>query len=743
MRIEDFTRLIDAKPSGRNMWKACCPAHDDNRESLSISVGNNGSIVLKCHAGCDTRDILDRMGLRFSDLYPDKDNPDYISYKPAMKRANTVTTSRKPTSSYSFDFNNVVATYTYRNGTRKLRDGNKQFFWQHLEGDGWKPKRGNAPHILYVAGNPQDTLFIVEGEKDCDTMARLGFYAVSPENGAGGKSKWLADYNQDIKGMSVMIIPDNDDVGRDFANSIADSIQAVAKDVRVLDLRAVWPEAKNHQDVSDMVKALGDEEAVKRINYLKSINVPHKARKRPLIAILKDIRPEHDDHYRWTDIGNANLFSDIYKNVARYCPDRGVWYVYDGKVWQPDSKDNTKTMQLCKRLADALMSYSPTTKAEGYTRAVEKWQTRNTRNNILKDAQDCYPVNVADFDKDPYLFNCKNGTLNLRTLEFKPHEPSDLISKMANVDYNPDARCERWEKFIDEVMQGDKDRARYLQRALGYGLTGDTREECFFILYGATSRNGKGTLMESYKHIMGDYGKATSPETIAQKDRTDSSKPSEDVARLAGARFVNISEPDKNLVLSSALIKSLTGNDTIPARFLHEHTFEYKPQFKLFINTNHLPRVTDSTVFSSDRIKVIPFERHFEENERDANLKRLFSEKDNASAILNWCIDGLKAYQKDGLSVPASVQAATKEYMLDSDDITRFMDDELVLDYSSEVRTSEAYDRYREWCERNGFHQKSIKTFSQDLRQRNIDIMSKRPKGGGNPCSVILARKLR
>ena len=140
MRIDEFTRLLDAKPSGRNEWKACCPAHDDNRESLSVSVGNNGSIVLKCHAGCDNKDILSRMGLRFSDLYPDQEKPKSIDYKPSIKRTKSATRNNSP--GRMFDFNNVVATYTYRNGTRKLRDGNKRFFWQHLEGDGWKPKRG-------------------------------------------------------------------------------------------------------------------------------------------------------------------------------------------------------------------------------------------------------------------------------------------------------------------------------------------------------------------------------------------------------------------------------------------------------------------------------------------------------------------------------------------------------------------------------------------------------------------------
>lgn len=498
------------------------------------------------------------------------------------------------------------------------------------------------------------------------------------------------------------------------------------------DFRAYYE--KNEEVLSDVFTE--SEESENRSGI--AVNTSKSA----LLALIKDIQPEYNNRYRWSDIGNGNLFADVYKDAARYCPDRGVWFVYDGKRWRPDSKDFTQTMRLCKRLADALMIYSTTIENEKYAQAVAKWQNRNTRNTILKDAQDCYPVNADEFDADDYLLNCKNGTLDFREMKFRPHDPADMISKIANVYYDPEAYCERWDSFISEIMEHEQGKTRFLQKAYGYSLIGDTREECFFILYGATSRNGKSVLNESFKNIMGDYGRATSPESIAQKDRTDSSRPNEDIARLAGARFVNISEPDKSLVLSSALIKTLTGNDTIQARYLHEHIFEFRPQFTIFINTNHLPRVTDSTVFSSDRIKVIPFTRHFEENERDTGLKRLFSKKENASAILNWCIKGLRMYQDEGLTVPDSVKAATKEYMNDSDDITRFMDDELISDFRSEERTADVYDRYKEWCERNGFHQKSIKTFSQDLKQRNVTVLIKRPVNGGNPCSVIIAKRL-
>ena len=175
---------------------------------------------------------------------------------------------------------------------------------------------------------------------------------------------------------------------------------------------------------------------------------------------------------------------------------------------------------------------------------------------------------------------------------------------------------------------------------LGYGLTGDTRYECMFFYYGATTRNGKGTLMESTLNVMGDYGITVRPETIAAKSTSNSQNPTEDIARLAGVRFANISEPRRGLVLNEAQIKSMTGNDTLNARFLHENSFDLKPQFKLYVNTNYLPAITDMTLFSSGRIVIIPFDRHFEEWEQDQNLKYEFSKPMVKSAILNWLIEG-------------------------------------------------------------------------------------------------------
>lgn len=464
---------------------------------------------------------------------------------------------------------------------------------------------------------------------------------------------------------------------------------------------------------------------------------------------LRTVEPEKQamGRYARSDIGNGNLFADFAKQTARYCPDRGVWYYYDGKVWKADIK-GSKTMELCKKLADALLIYAmglPNSEAEGsYKSFVIKWQTRRYRETILKDAASVHPVFAMEFDTDLNLFNCKNGTLNLETFEFHPHNPDDMLTKMAGVKYVPGARCVRWEQFIKEVMQPDSDgyKAVYLQKAMGYGLTGEAEEECFFILFGPTSRNGKGTLMDTYMKLAGDYGRNARPETIARKDRVNGSAPNEDLARLAGARVVNISEPDKQLVLSAALIKTMTGRDPITVRFLHENSFEYIPQFKLFINTNYLPKVTDNTVFSSGRVKVIPFERHFSEKERDKGLKKKLAREDSLSGILNWCLEGLKLVRERGLYTPPVIQAAIEQYRHDSDKIARFMEEELEAGREYEVRTAEAYVRYKTWCQDNGCYSDGMVNFKSELEKVAL-VVRKRPKAGGSETTMILGYRLR
>ena len=461
---------------------------------------------------------------------------------------------------------------------------------------------------------------------------------------------------------------------------------------------------------------------------------------------LEEMKPHSNPRYGRDEIGIGNAFADYFQPIARFNRDRGIWYVYDGRVWRPD-EGGLKVAELAKLLADKLYTFALQIKDEDvrnrYIKRVQKLQLRKNRKTMVEDAKSVHPIPMAAFDRNTNLFNCQNGTLDLKTLAFREHSPEDFLTMVSGVNYDPEASCPRWYSFINEVMCNDQELASYLQRALGYALTGDTTLECLFILYGATSRNGKGTTMETFLKIMGDYGKTSNPDMLATKfGASNASGPSEEIARLAGIRFVNISEPEKKITFNAALVKRLTGNDTINARYLHENSFDFKPVFKIFINTNYLPNVSDMTLFDSGRLKIIPFKRHFDEAEQDKGLKSLFADPENLSGIFNWCLEGYKEFRKWRLSSPQAVVDAIKEYQSDSDRFGQFIEAWLEEGERFEVRTKAAYRRYSDWCREYNFHAESVNRFKEAMEKR-FKIERKRPNDGGDKTTMLLGCRLR
>ena len=438
---------------------------------------------------------------------------------------------------------------------------------------------------------------------------------------------------------------------------------------------------------------------------------------------LKKIRPEDNKAYPWTELGAGQLFADFYKDVLRYVPERKSWFYYNGVVWEQDL-GNTKTMEMCKDLARHLgiycLSIEDDKRREEYAKFCYRWQTRKMRETVIRDAQSVHTISMEEFDTDPYIFNCKNGTLHLKTMEFTPHRPEDKLTKHSDVEYNPDASCERFERFMAEITNGDQKKAKFLQKVMGYGLSGDTRFECMFIFYGATTRNGKGTLCESVLKVIGHYGCTSQAETIGIKPNKSSQMPSEDVA----------------------LVKTMTGNDTMNARFLHENSFDFKPQFKLYINTNYRPAISDLTLFSSDRVIIVTFDRHFGEKEQDKNLKELFAAPNSQSAILNWLLEGYRLIQSEGLMIPDSVKKAIEEYRKESDKVARFTEECLEKIDGAEVRTGAVYKAYTQWCEDNGCRPENSAKFNQALSSF-ATLERKRPKGGGNATTILIGYTLR
>ncbi len=473
--------------------------------------------------------------------------------------------------------------------------------------------------------------------------------------------------------------------------------------------------------------------AIDRLYQLSGITRPIR-RETSIKAKIKanegiiDKLTEMDAYHKYTldDKGFGALFAEVFKDTCRYNATAKEFYFYNGKVWIRD-EGSMRTLNKAKELADSLLIYATTVEDEQqkkhYLDYVSKLGQLRFRETMVKDSRDIYFVTQSDFDQNLDLLNCQNGTLNLKTFEFKPHNADDLLSKISNVIYEPSANSVEWEKFIDEIMQGDTEKTEYLQKILGYSLTADTNLETCFILYGATTRNGKSTLIETMLYMLGNtegYGMSMQPQTLAQKQNKDSRQASGDIARLDGCRFLNASEPPKRMIFDVGLLKNLLGRDSITARHLHEREFEFIPRFKLFINTNFLPLITDDTLFTSGRINVITFDRHFEPHEQDKNLKNRLIQAKNLSGILNWCIDGLKLYYKDGATPPQAVTTATAEYRANSDKVGNFILECLEEQTGTNTKALDVYIKYKEWCSNNGFGVENKGNFFDELRGKNI-----------------------
>lgn len=439
-----------------------------------------------------------------------------------------------------------------------------------------------------------------------------------------------------------------------------------------------------------------------------------------LLARMRTLHPEMLPCF--DDVTCAKLFADVFSDRLRFCSTASSYYHYDGARWRIDEA-NIRAARCAKTFAVLLVKLgSEQTSLENQKRffqAANKYTSLHYRETLLRDARDVYAFSRADLDNNDDLFNVENGTLNLATGEFYQHRASDLLAKVASVIYDPAARSADFEKFIDEIMQGDTEKAKYLQKVCGLSLTADTSNETCWLLFGASTRNGKSTLVETVSHVLGAYATAALPESLAQRKTKDSRAASGDIARLDGARLLVMSEPPRRMLFDVALLKTLLGRDKITARQLYEREFSFVPKFKLLINTNSLPLVNDNTLFSSGRVVVVPFERHFEPAEQDRTLKTRLQSSENASGILNWLLDGLRLYRAEGLKQPPSIVKATEEYRKNSDKVGLFIS-ECLHPCKQNCAASAVYSVYASWCDDNGFGVENKRNFFDELSARKL-----------------------
>ncbi len=424
---------------------------------------------------------------------------------------------------------------------------------------------------------------------------------------------------------------------------------------------------------------------------------------------------EHRRHYERSDLGNAEKFVDMHGNRVRWCPALKSWLFYDGRRWARDERGEVvKLAHLTarSRLQDAAAEEDPAKQKEIAKFAISS-QNEGRINGMLSQAKPYLVVCMDELDRDPWVINCLNGKLDLRSGQLHPHDPADLITKLAPVEYDPEAECPRFKKYLKETLL-DEALISFVKRYAGYTLTGITRERLFAILYGF-GKNGKTTLVELLQDAMGDYATNTDTETILAKKYQGVGN---DVAALKGARFVSAAEVEKGRRLAESKVKQLTGSDTVTARFLFGEHFNFRPEFKLWLSTNNKPVIqgTDDAIW--DRIKLIPFTQRFEGGKADPKLPEKLREE--MAGVFAWLVEGCLEWQEHGLGEPDSVKAATNQYREEMDTLAAFLEDRCVVHPNAVAPATPLYKQYQLWCDDAGEKPETQKMFGMRLRDRGF-----------------------
>ncbi len=439
------------------------------------------------------------------------------------------------------------------------------------------------------------------------------------------------------------------------------------------------------------------------------------ARYEPRQSITVQGQDEHTEIYNQTDVGNAERLIARHGADLRFCTPRNQWIVWDGIRWQPDpgSVATSRAIETVRRMyAEAGRLKNPDDRAKHANHAMGSERVDRLKAMLWVAAHlEGVSVQPGELDGDPYLLNLLNGTLNLNSLELQPHTRGDLITRIAPVAFDPDAQCPTWKRFLHDVMDGDPKMIAYLQRAAGLCLSGDTRARAFFFLYG-TGCNGKSTFLETVRDVLGEYAGDIPPSELMLVKRQDHGKATPFLVRLPGVRFVTAQETEEQERLAAALVKAITGGrDTVTARDLYGKAFSFRPQFKLWIATNHRPRISDATSSIWDRIHLIPFLVRIPDPTRGEKPDRKGRIKDpdldrklrkELPGILAWMVEGWRSYQGGGLKPPATVLAATEEYRKHEDTAGQFIEDCLVLVEGRETTTKALKSCLEDWCVRSG-----------------------------------------
>lgn len=452
-------------------------------------------------------------------------------------------------------------------------------------------------------------------------------------------------------------------------------------------------------------------------------------------------QPANEDEYQYIienledktvhsfdDTGNAQRFLAKWGRRVKYIYHNESWYYWNDEIWTEkekgkirelaDSVVNGMSRELAFIYGDENLSQEEMAKA--FRKHLKASRSSKGKDNMLKESKHLLAEDIENFDKRTDLFNVKNGIISLKKGELLPHDRTKLLTKISNVEYTDNIDCPKWTEFLNDIFKQDKELIHYIQKAVGYSLSGENQEQCMFILYG-NGRNGKSVFINILKEIFGSYATNIQAETLMMKKIGTGANP--EIARLKGARFVTSSESNEGYRLNESMIKQLTGDDTFTVRGLYEKPFDFTPNFKLWMATNHKPIIRGTDLGIWRRLHLIPFTYTIPEDKIDKNLP--YKLKRELCGILNWAVDGYLLYQREGLKLPPVMQNALNEYKTEMDVVSLFLEEACVRDVNAEFKASLLYENYKIWAKENEQYVMSSTKFGKEMSNRLEKVLKR------------------
>ena len=598
---------------------------------------------------------------------------------------------------------------------------------------------GECPRVPYrlpaLQKSPSQGVVLVEGEKDVHSIEALGLVA-SCNPGGAGNSHLYGQWAEIFRGRLVLILPDNDQPGRRHAATVAGHLLEAGAIVHVAEL----PDLPEKGDVTDWIQAGGTEdELLKLLEEAEQLDAAGLAALRARLGV--DAEPRKSDRggdsgpqaapslltQHRNDVGNAERLIALYGDRMRYCHAFKKWLIWDGRRWAVDESGAARLLA-----TEAMLAYlGEATHADDRDHMRFAYGSLEARRiaNLLSMAEPRLAISTGELDAQPFLLNFLNGTVDLRTGELTPHDPSQLLTKLVHHNYSPEARCPLFQATLAKLMGNRPDSSAaeiarvqrmvaYLQKAMGYSITGVTSEKAVFVVFGA-GNNGKTTLLSTFLALLEEYAVLLQAETLMC--RSESSNSQADLADLRGARLVVTSETEEGQRLAQGKLKRITqGMGNIKATRKYENPIMFPETHKLWMDTNTKPaiRSTDDQA-TFNRLHPIPFTLTIRPEEMDKGLpQKLLAEADG---ILAWMVEGAKSWFASGLEKPPEVAAAAEVWRGENDNVARFLDDCCVLEDGGTCGARELYEAYRSWSQAAGESPIAEMHFARRMMDRGFE----------------------